>query len=85
MILEPVFDAPLVEVVLEVARQHRHLLLRLKFSQADAALVLVCESLWVPLQAVDFSNHLFSLALLQPRSLSTLKPLEEEVRDEACK
>lgn len=85
MILEPVFYAPLVEVVLEVARQHRHLLLRLKLSQADAALVLVCKSLWVPLQTVDFGNHLFRLTLLQPRSLSTLEPLEEEVRDKACK
>ena len=65
MILEPIFYAPLVEVVLEVARQHCHLLLRLELSQADAALILVRESLWIPLQAVDLRDHLFCFALLK--------------------
>ena len=42
MILEPVFYTPCVEIMFHVARQANYLLLGLKFSEADATLVLIC-------------------------------------------
>ena len=83
MILEPVFDATLVEVVLKVAWQHSHLLLWLELSQADAAFVLVGENLGVPLQTVHLSEHLLILTGVHACSLRSLEALKEEVVDEA--
>ena len=55
VILEPVFDAALVKVMLEVAGQRDNILLRLKFTEANAALVKVRELFGTPLH----SEHLF--------------------------
>ena len=49
MIFEPVFDASMVKVVLEVTRKHNDCLFWLKLAKTDAALLLIGEYLIVPL------------------------------------
>jgi len=48
MIFKPIFDTILVEVVLNVTWKGNHALFWLEFTEANAALVLVCETLGTP-------------------------------------
>ena len=82
MVFEPVFDAILVKVVLDVARQQDYALLGFKLAEADAALVLIREALRAPLDLEHFVEHLLRLPLLSSVVLRPLKPFIEEVGDE---
>lgn len=54
MILEPVLNAALVKIVSEVARKSHHSLLRREVSEANAALILISETLCIPLNREHF-------------------------------
>ena len=54
MILEPILDAVLMKVVLNVTGQHDYTLLRFKLAETDAALVIIREALWTPLDLEHF-------------------------------
>ena len=54
MILEPIFDAVLMKIVFEVAGKSHNTLFRCELSQANAALILISETLCVPLNREHF-------------------------------
>ena len=83
MILEPILNAVLMKVVLNVTGQYDYTLLRFKLAETDAALVLIREALGAPLNLEHFVEHLLRLPLLSSVVLRPLKPFIEEVGDEA--
>lgn len=83
MVLEPVLDATVVEVVLEVARQRHHLLLCRELAQANAAFILVGEIFLVPANLKELSEHLSRLFQLPAFTLRPLIPVIEEVGNKA--
>ena len=58
MILEPIFNAILMKVVFDVTWECNYALLGLELTKADAALVLIRETLRVPLDLEHFVQHL---------------------------
>ena len=84
MILEPILDAAFVKVVLKIAGEGHYTLFWLELPQANTTLVLVGETLGIPIDLEHFFQHLCGLASLGLRALVPLKTLVEKVGDEAC-
>ena len=84
MIFEPVFDAALVKVVLNIAWKSHDTLLRFEFAKADAALILISKNLWIPIELKHLVEHLCVLSVLLANLLLSLESFIEEVRNEAC-
>ena len=82
VILEPILDAALVKVVLQVAWKCHDALLWLEFAEADAALVLVGQALRTPVNLEHLFEHLRRLTRLGPHLLCPLNSVVEEVGDE---
>ena len=85
MIFEPILNAPLMKVVLKVARQCHYVLFCLEFSQTDTALILIGELLWVPFDIEHFLKHFSCFALLLANTLGSLESLIQEVWDKTGK
>ena len=84
MIFEPVFDAALVKVVLNIAWKCHDTLLRFEFAKADAAFILICKNLWIPIELKHLVEHLCVLSVLLANLLLSLESFVEEVRNKAC-
>ena len=84
MIFEPVFDAALVKVVLNIAWKCHDTLLRFEFAKADTALILISKNLWIPIELKHLVEHLCVLSVLLANLLLSLESFVEEVRNKAC-
>ena len=85
MIFKPIFYTTLMKIMLDVAWQGHYTLFWFEFSEANAALVLICEALGTPLDLEHGVEHLCCFSVFLTDMLCSLKPIIEEVWDETGK